>query len=72
MKANAAKTYDLSRRENDVAALLAKGTPRKNIADRLELSVNTIDVYLRNLRRKCRVETTFELHCIFSHYRFPR
>lgn len=57
-------------REMQVAALLGKGNPRKIIADRLNVSPKTLDVYLSRLRFKFNVHTTFELSCIFSHYTF--
>jgi len=65
----AAKEYRITPREIDVARLLGKGKPRKNIADSLQISVRTVDVHLARLRDKLDVSTSFELSFLFSHYR---
>jgi DNA-binding CsgD family transcriptional regulator len=64
------KGLSISKREMEVAALLGKGTPRKGIADELEISPRTVDVYLSRLRFKFSVSTTFALSVIFSRYSF--
>lgn len=47
----------LSSRERDVLRLLADGLTKKEIADRLDLSVHTVDNYLRRVYRKLHVNT---------------
>ncbi len=64
------KDFGLTPRETEVAAQISKCTQRKIIADRLKISVSTLDIHLKHLRDKCKVETTFEVALIFSHYKF--
>ncbi|MFB0612247.1 response regulator transcription factor [Aurantiacibacter poecillastricola] len=52
--------YDLSDRERDVLGALALGLQRSEIAHRMNLSVPTIDLYLRQLRGKLRAQTLAE------------
>ena len=47
----------ISDRERDVLRLLADGFTKKEVADRLELSVHTVDNYLRRIYRKLHVNT---------------
>lgn len=47
----------LSERERDVLRLLADGLTKKELADRLDLSVHTVDNYLRRIYRKLHVNT---------------
>ncbi len=47
----------LSDRERDVLRLLADGFTKKELADRLDLSVHTVDNYLRRIYRKLHVNT---------------
>jgi len=47
----------LSERERDVLRLLAEGLTKKELADRLDLSVHTVDNYLRRVYRKLHVNT---------------
>lgn len=47
----------LSERERDVLRLLADGLTKKELADRLDLSVHTVDNYLRRVYRKLHVNT---------------
>jgi DNA-binding CsgD family transcriptional regulator len=42
-------TYDLTRRENEVATLLASGLALEEIADRLEISIETVRSHLKRI-----------------------
>jgi DNA-binding CsgD family transcriptional regulator len=50
----------LTPRENEIAWKLAKGWPRKQIADNFQISCHTLDIHLANIRKKCGCETTFQ------------
>lgn len=53
-----AKTQvDLSERETETLRLLAEGLAKKEIADRLGISLHTVDTYVRRLYRKLHVNT---------------
>lgn len=52
-----APAVELSDRERDVLRLLADGLTKKELADRLDLSVHTVDNYLRRVYRKLHVNT---------------
>jgi len=47
----------LSEREEEVLRCLVEGLAKKEIADRLDLSVHTIDNYVRRIYRKLHVNT---------------
>lgn len=49
--------YGLSQREKDTLELMVQGFIRKEIADRLGLSLHTVDTYLRGIYRKLEVNT---------------
>lgn len=49
--------YGLSKREQDTMELMVQGFIRKEIADRLGLSLHTVDTYLRGIYRKLEVNT---------------
>ena len=49
--------YGLSPREKDTLELMVQGFIRKEIADRLSLSLHTVDTYLRGIYRKLEVNT---------------
>lgn len=51
----------LSRRELQVATLLAEGRSAPHIADELHISPSTVDVHRRNLMRKLRLHNVVEL-----------
>lgn len=60
--------FGLTPRELQVARLIAKGKPRKFMADNLKISIHTIAVHVSNIKRKIGAETLFESGCILSHY----
>jgi DNA-binding CsgD family transcriptional regulator len=47
-----ATTWRLTRREQEVAAMAAAGASSREIADRLVLSVRTVDNHLQNIYSK--------------------
>lgn len=59
--ARAARTYDLTRREEEVLALLLQGCTRSEIARELFVSGNTVKTHVRNLYRKTGVTGKDEL-----------
>ena len=59
--AHAARTFDLTRREEEVLALLLKGCTRSGIARELFVSGDTVKTHIRNLYRKTGVTGKDEL-----------
>jgi len=55
------RIMSLSPRERDVLSLLVAGSASKSIADKLSLSVSTVDNYRSSIMRKLGVETSAEL-----------
>lgn len=53
----AGSEVDLSEREEEVLRCLVEGLAKKEIADRLDLSVHTVDNYVRRIYRKLHVNT---------------
>ncbi|HSJ03805.1 MAG: response regulator [Verrucomicrobium sp.] len=51
------RDYGLSTREKEILDLMVKGLIKKEIADRLTLSVHTVDTYLRRIYEKLEVNT---------------
>lgn len=49
--------YGLSEREKEILQLMVTGLIKKEIADRLQLSVHTVDTYLRRIYEKLEVNT---------------
>ena len=49
--------YGLSEREKEILQLMTTGLIKKEIADRLTLSVHTVDTYLRRIYEKLEVNT---------------
>ncbi len=56
-----ARLGDLTQRERDVMALVAKGLPNKLIADQLEISVRTVEVHRARVFDKMEVKSAVEL-----------
>ena len=54
-------TWRLTRREQEVAAMAAAGASSREIADRLVLSVRTVDNHLQNIYSKLGVTRRDEL-----------
>ena len=59
--ARAARTFDLTRREEEVLALLLEGRTRSEIARELYVSGDTVKTHIRNLYRKTGVAGKDEL-----------
>ena len=55
------KNYSLTEREKEIATLLAKGTPYKQIAEELHISMPTVKTHASNIYRKCGVKSRSEL-----------
>jgi DNA-binding CsgD family transcriptional regulator len=53
--------YSFSSRELEILKLIAAGLGSEQIADRLLLSVNTVDTHRRNILKKTKKSTTHEL-----------
>lgn len=53
--------YNFSGRELEILKLIAEGLGSEQIADKLFLSVNTVDTHRRNILKKTRKSTTHEL-----------
>lgn len=51
------KDYGLTDREKEVLELMVRGLIKKEIADRMKLSVHTVDTHLRNIYGKLEVNT---------------
>ncbi|WP_395750714.1 response regulator [Prosthecobacter sp.] len=51
------RDYGLSEREKEILQLMTTGLIKKEIADRLSLSVHTVDTYLRRIYEKLEVNT---------------
>lgn len=52
-----ASTVELSDREREVLRAMVDGLAKKEIADRLEISIHTVDTYTRRLYKKLHVNT---------------
>lgn len=61
--AKAARTYDLTRREEDVLRLLIEGRTAPQIAEELVVSPNTVKTHVRNLYRKLGINRRADLAC---------
>lgn len=51
------ESYELSERETEVLVLLAKGCQSKEIADRLNISVHTVNTHRKNITRKTGIKS---------------
>lgn len=52
-----AEDYELSERETDVLVLVAKGLSSKEIADRLNISVHTVNSHRKNITHKTGIKS---------------
>ena len=57
MPSDASGNYELSERENEILAAVAKGLTNKEIADALNISVHTIISHRKNITRKTGIKT---------------
>ncbi len=55
--ADAPDNYELSERENEILAAVAKGLTNKEIADMLNISVHTVISHRKNITRKTGIKT---------------
>jgi DNA-binding NarL/FixJ family response regulator len=55
-----AEIQSLTAREEEILGLLAKGSFDKEIADRLEISINTVRAHLRHIYEKLHVQSRTE------------
>ncbi len=55
------KDYVLTARESEVVQLIAEGKISKEIADRLDISVNTVETHRTNIMRKLNIHTVGQL-----------
>ena len=54
---DASGNYELSERENEILAAVAKGLTNKEIADALNISVHTVISHRKNITRKTGIKT---------------
>ena len=52
-----ASAVELSEREREVLRAMVDGLAKKEIADRLDISIHTVDTYTRRIYRKLHVNT---------------
>ena len=57
---------ELTKTENIVVQLMMSGYQRKEIADRLNTSPNTVSVHFRNIHKKTAVQNEIELYNWYS------
>ncbi len=53
----AGSKYDLTAREQEILALMSEGLIKKEIADRLDISLHTVSTHLRSIYEKLHVNT---------------
>jgi DNA-binding CsgD family transcriptional regulator len=56
-----ARAYALTRREVEIAEMVAEGLSDRAIAERLYISPRTVDTHLRNIYRKCNIGSRLQL-----------
>jgi DNA-binding NarL/FixJ family response regulator len=56
-KAPRGESYDLKERERDILRLIVEGLLKKEIADRLDVGIHTVDTHMRTIYRKLQVTT---------------
>lgn len=62
------ETFGLTPKEMQIAPLIARGKSHKLIAERIKISRHTVEVHLKNIRRKIGTDTTPEAGYFLSHY----
>ena len=55
--ASTVENYDLSSRENEVLVLVAKGLSSKEIADKLNISIHTVNSHRKSITRKTGIKS---------------
>ena len=63
-----AKTYNVTRREQEILRKLADGKSNREISDELYVSVRTIDTHVYNIFRKCGVKNRIELLSLITRF----
>ncbi|MBO4599937.1 MAG: response regulator transcription factor [Bacteroidales bacterium] len=56
-KENAEESYELSDRESEVLVLVAQGLSSKEIADRLHISIHTVNTHRKNITHKTGIKS---------------
>lgn len=67
-----AEGEDLSPREKEVLELLARGYLYKEIAERLNISVPTVNTYVRRIYEKLHVRSRGQAVAIYAHFSGPK
>lgn len=57
---NVKNDFNLSKRENEILLLLSQGFRYKEIADKLDISIQTVRVHIRNIYEKLQVQSRTE------------
>jgi len=70
VKPDARKKFKLTPRQTDVARLVATGTPRKTICDKLKISLGTLQVHLQCIRNQTHTATTAQAGTVLAQCRF--
>jgi DNA-binding NarL/FixJ family response regulator len=65
---NNGETVELSPREREVIELLARGYLYKEIASQLEISVQTVNTYIRRIYEKLHVRSRAQAVAIYTHH----
>jgi DNA-binding CsgD family transcriptional regulator len=69
---NADTVFNLTPRENEVAALAAAGASYKKIAAALNIGTRTVEDHLTRLRKKIGATSAYDTVAILSKYRVRR
>ena len=64
--------FNLTPRENEVAALAVAGASYKKIADALKIGTRTVEDHLARLRKKIGAASAYETVAILSRYRIRK
>lgn len=59
----AAQKFQLTKREREILATLARGEPWKGIASQLEISIETVRFHVSNIHRKTGAGNSFCAFC---------